>query len=267
MRRASTCLAVLGLALMALPSVASAAPEVSFKAKAVPISGYSETGNIYGAGAAVEAEYKISGTEYGGFPAPLIGVNFYLPKGAKINPKGFKTCPVNTITVEKNPEGCPKGSEAGPAGKVLGVVAFGQTRVPEEAEVKSFYAPNGGLSFFTFGHDPVSLEIPSSGAYTSLTGVGGKGPELKTQIPLVETVPGAPDASVESISIKVGGANGPKNNRKKDNFYGTVPLTCPKGGFPVKTELTFEGVNGGSPTTVTKEIKTPCPTKKAKYAK
>ena len=229
MRRASTCLAVLGLALMALPSVASAAPEVSFKAKAVPIEGYGETGNIYGAGAAVEAEYKISGTEYGGFPAPLIGVNFYLPKGSKINYKGFATCPVNTIKVEKNPEGCPKGSKAGPVGKVLGVVAFGQTRVPEEATVESFYAPGGGLSFFTFGHDPVSLEIPSTGHYTSLTGTGGKGPELVTQIPLVETVPGAPDASVENIAIKVGSAIGPKGKHSsKDAYYGTVPLDVPR---------------------------------------
>ena len=268
MRRASTCLAVLGLALLALPGVASAAPAVVFKAKAVPIEGYKETGNLFGAGAAVEAEYKISGTEYGGFPAPLIGINFYLPTGTKLHPAGFKTCPVNTIAVEKNPEGCPKASKAGPVGKVLGVVAFGSTRVPEEATVESFYAPGGGLSFFTFGHSPVSLEIPSTGHYTSLTGSGGKGPELVTQIPLVETVPGAPDASVEKIAIKVGSAVGPKGaHNKKDIYYGTVPLKCPKGGFPIKTELKFEGVNGGSQTTVTKEIKTACPTKKAKYAK
>jgi hypothetical protein len=268
MRRASTCLAVLGLALLALPGVASAAPEVSFKAKAVPITGYNETGNLLNAGSAVEAEYNISGTEYGGFPAPLIGINFYLPNGAKIHPSGFATCATNIIKEEKEPAKCPAGSKAGPAGKVLGVVAFGSTRVPEEATVESFYAPGGGLNFFTFGHSPVVLEIPSTGKYTSLTGRGGKGPELETQIPLVETVPDAPDASVEKITVKVGSATGPKGKHsKKDKYYGSVPSKCPKGGFPIKTELTFAALGGLTQTTVTKEYKAPCPpgNKKAKY--
>ena len=66
-----------------------------------------------------------------------------------------------------------------------------------------------------------------------------------TQIPLVETVPGAPDASVESIAIKVGGANGPKGKPTKDNFYGTVPLTCPKGGFPRQDRTDLRRLGGG----------------------
>jgi hypothetical protein len=268
MRRASTCLAVLGLALLALPGAASAAPEVTFKAKAVPITGYNETGNLLNAGAAVEAEYNISGTEYGGFPAPLIGVNFYLPNGAKIHPAGFPTCATQIIAVEKEPSRCPAGSKAGPVGKVLGVVAFGTTRVPEEATLESFYAPGGGLNFFTFGHSPVSLEIPSTAKYTSLNGSGGKGPELVAQVPLVETVPGAADASVEKITVKVGSAVGPKGkHNKKDKYYGVVPSKCPKGGFPIKTEMTFAGLSGLTQTTVIKEYKAPCPpgNKKAKY--
>src|ERR1700757_4528201 len=91
MRRASSCLAVLGLAMMALalPGAASAAPTVTFKAKAVPIAGLAHTGNIFGAGAAFESKFKISGTEYGGFPPPLIHVNVYLPAGVKLHTTGF----------------------------------------------------------------------------------------------------------------------------------------------------------------------------------
>src|SRR5882724_4585865 len=55
MRRASICVAVLGLALLAIPSAALAVPTVTFKAKAVPIKGFPHTGNILGAGAAIEA--------------------------------------------------------------------------------------------------------------------------------------------------------------------------------------------------------------------
>ena len=257
MRRASTCLAVLGVALVALTGVASAAPTVTFKATAVPIKGYAHTGNIFGAGAAVQAEYKISGQEYGGFPPPLIGINFYLPGGAKLHPTGFKTCPTKVIAEEKEPAKCPKGSAAGPVGKVLGIVAFGATRVPEEATLESFYAPGGGLNFFTAGHEPVSLEIPSTGKYVA--GPAGFGPKLIATVPLVETVPGAPDASVESINVKVGSATKYKG---KTVYYGTMPMSCPKKYLLVKSELKFAGLGGLAEQTVTTEYKAPCPRKK-----
>src|SRR4051812_38126439 len=132
MRRASTVLAVLALGLLALPAVASATPVVKFKAVAVPIPGFPHTGNILGAGAAVHAEYKIEGTEYGGFPPPIIGVNFYLPTGTVLHTTGFPTCS-KSVLEQVGPSGCKKSSEAGPIGKVVGVVSFGTERVEETA--------------------------------------------------------------------------------------------------------------------------------------
>jgi len=261
MRRASTCLAAICLALLALSGVASAAPTVKFKAEAVPIPGFPKTGNIYGAGAAVQAQYTIEGTEYGGFPPPIIGVNFYLPKGSKLHPSGFPTCPKATLEPSgTGPGGCPKGSAAGPVGHVLGIVAFGKERVPEEATLESFYAPGGGIEFFTSGHSPVSLEILSSGHYVNLGGGEGFGPKLITEVPLVETVPGAPDASVETISVKAGSAI---KKGGKTIYYGTLPKKgqCPKGGFLVKTEVMFAGLGGLAPQTVTATYKAPCPRK------
>jgi hypothetical protein len=264
MRRASTCLAVVGLALLsllALTGVASATPVVKFKAEAVPISGFPHTGNIYGAGAAVKAEYEISGTEYGGFPPPLIGVNFYLPKGTKLHPAGFPTCSKSNLEpAGKGPSACPKGSAAGPVGSALGVVSFGKERVPEELTIESFYAPGGGIEFFSAGHSPVSVEILSSGHYVNLNGGAGFGPKLLTEIPLVETVPGAPDASVEKINVKAGSAI---KKGGKTIYYGMLPKKgqCPKGGFHVKTELMFAGLGGLAPQTVTAEYRAPCPRK------
>ena len=121
------------LRCLALPARASAAPTVTFKAQAVPIPGFPHTGNILGAGAAVQAEYTITGTEYGGFPPPLIGVNFSLPKGTKLHTSGFPTCAEATLE-QFGPIKCPKGSAAGPVGKALGFVDFGTERVQEEAE-------------------------------------------------------------------------------------------------------------------------------------
>ena len=169
MRRASSCLAVAGLAVLALalPGAASAAPTVQFKAAAVPIAGFPHTGNIFGAGAAFESEFKISGTEYGGFPPPLIHVNVYLPAGVKLHTTGFPTCPPADLEPSgKGPKACAK-AKAGPTGSVEGDVAFGKEVVPETATIEGFYAPGGGLEFFTFGHEPVLLEILSKGHFVS----------------------------------------------------------------------------------------------------
>ena len=210
-------------------------------------------------GAAIKAEYTIEGTEYGGFPPPLIGVTFFLPKGTKLHTSGFPTCAKSNLEpAGQGPTACPKGSAAGPVGHVLGIVAFGKTRVPEEATLESFYAPGGGIEFFTAGHSPVSLEILSSAHYVNLGGGHGFGPELISEVPLVETVPGAPDASVEKIVVQAGSAY---KKGGKTYYYGTVPKKgeCPKGGFKIKSELTFAGLGGLTQTTVPVEYKAPCP--------
>jgi len=82
------------------------------------------------------------------------------------------------------------------------------------------------------------------------------GPELISQVPLVETVPGAPDASVQRINIKVGAARG---SGRHAVYYGTVPSTCPKGGFTVRTALTFAGIGGLTQQTVNVQYTAPCP--------
>jgi hypothetical protein len=261
MRRASTCLAVLGLALLALPGAASAIPGLKFKAEAVPIPGYKDTGDILGAGTALQAEYQISGTEYFGSPPPIIGVNFYLPKGSVLHPNGFPTC--SQATVEQlGPIGCPKPSQAGPVGTALGYVTLGGERVEETTEIFSFYKTGGGFIFFTEGRSPVSLEILSPGHYKNYVGGGGYGPELEVTVPEIASLPGAPFASVKTIKVKAGSAIGPKNNPKKDTYYGRVPKKCPKGGFPVKTEVIFaENGEESKPVPVTALYKAPCPKK------
>lgn len=260
MRRASTRLALLGLAVatLGLPAAAGAAPNVTLKVKAVPIPvnpnatggpTWPGTGNILGAGAAIETEYKISGTEYGGFPPPLIGVTFLTPPGTKLHTQGFATCPTS-ILESHEVQKCPKKSSAGPVGSAEGVVAFGGTRVHETLTVQPFFAPGGSLAFFAEGKSPASIEILTKGSFKP--GPGG-GPEFSGAIPLVETVPGAPYGSVESIKVKVGAAF---KQGKKLISYGTVPKKCAKGGFPIKSELSFFG---GAKVAVA--VKAPCPKK------
>jgi hypothetical protein len=258
-RRTVPMLACLAVMALGLPAIAQAAPSVSVHAKIVPIpvnpassksKNYPKTGNILGAGAAVETMITISGTEYGGFPLPLTGANVYLPAGTKLHPQGFATCS-QAILESHEIQKCPKKSIASPLGEVLGVVSFGGTRVDEKATVQAFFTAGGGLAFFTEGRSPASLEVLSTGRFT--TSPKPFGPTLRAEVPLVTTVPEAPYASVESIKIKVGAAY---MKGKKLISYGYVPSKCPKGGFPAKTELTFLG---GETSTTT--IKVPCPKK------
>jgi hypothetical protein len=252
-------LVCLAIAAVCLPAAAFAAPKVTVKAKILPVlknpaspkgGSYPKTGNILGAGASVEAQMTISGTEYGGFPSPLTGVVVYLPSGTKLHPQGFATCS-NAVLESHEVQNCPKKSVASPKGEVLGVVSFGASRVQEKATVQAFFTPGGNIAFFTEGREPTVLEILSTGRFSGASNPFSQ--KLTAVVPLVSTVPGAPYASVLSIKIRVGAAF---MQGKKLISYGTVPKKCPKGGFPAKTELKYL-----SGETSTVSIKVPCPKK------
>jgi hypothetical protein len=83
---------------------------------------------------------------------------------------------------------------------------------------------------------PVSIEILAKGTIT--TAAAPYGPKFQGEVPLIESVPGALDASAESISVKLGAAY---KKGKKTISYGTLPKKCPKGGFPLKAVLSFLG--------------------------
>ena len=249
-RRISACLAVLGLVVLGSSATALAAPTITIKTKALPIPGFPGTGNILGAGAIIQVEGTISGTEYGGFPPPLVGIKFFAPAGAKLHPQGFATCAPSVIENE-GPEPCPKQSIAGPKGSARGIVSFGSERVQETVTVQPFFAPGGSLEFFLDGSTPVSLELLATGHAISASPPFGL--EVVGEVPLIQTVPGALDASAEQGTIKIGAAY---KQGKKTISYVTVPKTCPKGGLPVKVELGFLGG-----TTAEASYKMPCPRK------
>jgi hypothetical protein len=247
MGRRSICAALI-LASLTLAANASAAPTATLKVKAIPIPGFPGTGNILGAGTAVEAEVTISGTEYGGFPSPLTGINIYTPAGLGVNPEGFASCAPSVLEA-RGPAGCPKRSSAGPPGVGLGVVSFGGERVPESVSIQEFFSPTGSLTFYVEGNTPASFELLEPSHWIAAGAPFGH--ELVVEVPLVETAPGADDASVISFKAKVGTAY---KRGKKTVSYLTQPKKCPKGGFPVKMELKFMS---GEITTVS--YKTPCP--------
>jgi len=265
MRRASTCLALLGLTALGalgLPAVSSAAPcsgagpcpTVTLFAKAIPIPGFKGTGNCYGCGTALEIKYTIKGTEGpGGVPSPLTHVNFFVPKGTKIHAGGFVTCTKETLEGPIGPPACPKKSQASPVGSANVAQKIGPETVREAATVQAFFAPGGGLQFYTNAASPISAQlVAATGAYHPVSGLFSQ--EFSSEVKLITTLPEAPPVSTESINLKVGAAY---KKGKETVSYGTAPKKgqCPKGGFPFKSELTFQ-----TGETVTVNYKAPCPT-------
>jgi hypothetical protein len=258
--RACVSSAVLSIVCLLGPAIAVATPTtVTLKLKGVPlpvnpgaVNGptYRGTGNTLGAGTAVEGEYRIGGTEYGGFPPPITSITFLAPAGAKIHADGFTTC--STAILESHEVAhCPKKSVASSTGSVSGVVSFGETRVHETLTLRAFFAPNGELAFYAEGRSPTVIEILGKASFTYAG--GGFGPRFSAAVPLVETVPGAPYGVVETAKLKVGAAF--MQNGKLISYI-TLPKICPKGGFPVRSELKFLI---GEPVTV--NTKMPCPSK------
>jgi hypothetical protein len=251
MRRAFVYPVLLVLASLLLPGIASARPTVTFRPKVLPIPHFPHTGDVLNSGADLESEFKINGTESpGNVPSQLRKVAVYLPAGTRINSAGFKTCSAANLEAT-GPSACSKASVASPVGKAIVAAPIGGTTVEEPATVQAFFAPGGGLNFYNVGTSPIAAIIIAQGHFQS--GGAGFGPELVTEIPPIPSVPGAPNASVLSINVKVGAAI---KKGHKTIYYGATPSKCPKGGFKWKTELTFESGEVVPSTAITK-----CPKK------
>ena len=231
-------------------------PTVTFKAEAVPIPGSAGTGNILGAGATLESEFKIKGSEYGGGPPPLLGVKVFLPVGTVLHTAGFPTCR-RPLIEEGEPQKCPKRSAAGPPGEAKISVVLGDQRIPENLSIKGFYGTSGSLNFAVSGRSPVALKLVARGRYANLKGAGGSGPEAIFTMPLVSTIPGARDASTERIVTTLGSVIA---RRGKPIYSARMPHACPLKNLAFRAELTFaENGAATTPVTVPASYKAPCP--------
>ena len=235
---------------LALPAMAAATPTVSLKAKIVPIPGFPHTGNILGAGADLEVEIGIEGNEYAGGPPPITQIKGFYPKGTKINTKGFTTCSADGARTEGH-RGLPEEVRRRTRGRDEGFVSLGGERVPETVQVSPFLATGGGLDFWIEGNSPVKIEKLAKGSWS----FPASGPVITVEVPLIETLPGAPDASATLIKIKFGGAH---EEGQEDHLLRHRAQELPEGRFPRedRSELPRRAA------TVTAETKVPCPPKK-----
>jgi len=201
-----------------------------------------------GEGTTVTDEFTFSGTEYGGHPEPLTNVTVHLPAGVEGSRTGFATCEASTIET-RGIQGCPPSSLAGPESTITMLVSFGAETVQETGTVQAIFGPGEAINFFVQAHSPVAIEVLMTGTYTVDSAPYSH--VLNLAVPLIETVPGAPHASILSLTLAFGAA---RSEGGSEVHSVTIPQECPIGGFGWLANTTFE-----DGTTTNVSYKSPCP--------
>jgi hypothetical protein len=231
---------VLALLLCAcLPAAACAAQTVKLSAGLTP--------ERLGEGTTIAFSFTIS-TTTGQVPSPLTGVDLLYPAniGLATSGLGLATCTASTLET-LGPEGCPSESQMG-YGTGLVEVPFGPEVLQETTTTKVFMAHlhhgHLGLIFWAIGESPVVAQIVFPGLV--LPAPGPYGGELATTIPLVPTLPGAPDAAVVKLTTTIGPEHLTYYERVRGKYLPyhpsglILPRTCPRGGFQFAARFTFQ---------------------------
>jgi hypothetical protein len=252
-------LAVLTLALIvfvvsaSLAAAAGAAPSAKLSAALVP--------ERLGAGTTIVFGFTIaaSGDQV---PSPLTGIDLYYPAnlGIATSGLGLETCSAAILDAE-GVEGCPSQSLMG-YGKAIVEVPFGPAIIHESTQTTIFMAHlrNGhlGLLFYATGGSPISAQIVFPGLV--LPAESPFGGDLSATIPLVPTLPGAPNAAVVQLDSTIGPMNLTYYERSHGMYLPyrpkgiVLPDSCPHGGFQFAAGFSFEDGTHTSAHTVV-----PCP--------
>jgi hypothetical protein len=203
-----------------------------------------------------EAIFGLPGT----IPTPVINVLGYGPSGLTVNVRGTANCE-RRLLEQDGPAGCPPDSVLGFGGGIA-LLALGSQIVKSSFTLDFFLAPReaGHLSFLIYvdAVSPVPLEPVLTGK--EVQGRGPYGFGLTVEIPLISTVPGASDASVERAYFTLGDQHiayyhAVRGIPQLVHVKGIVlPKTCRGPGLPFTYTVGF--LDG---TSSTDDFTMPCP--------
>lgn len=249
---------VVVLSLAALVITPAVATGVGEKAKlAVRFSPYK-----LGASTTVFMGFQIVGRD-GGVPAPLTHISLSLPGSLGFaTTLGLDTCDIGVLT-EQGPGGCASDAQMGRGVSVVGV-DVGPVLLKEETYVTVLMAPSTGthtkLLIYAEGNSPVQASLIFPGEMVSKNTGEHFSTVIEADVPLVESLPEAPDVSVLSFEASIGpeGLTYYQRIRGKEVPYQprglSLPGACPREGFPFAVHLTFAD---GVATTATATIQCP----------
>jgi hypothetical protein len=201
-------------------------------------------------------------TTTGQVPSPLTSLDLYYPDNLGIGTSGLglETCDAATLEAD-GPEGCPSESQMG-YGKGVVEIPFGPEVLRETTQTMIFMAHvqegHLGLLFYAYGHAPVAAQIVFHGLV--LPASNPFGGDLATTIPLVPTLPGAPNAAVVQLRSTIGPLHLIYYEHTRGRYLPyhprgiVLPRTCPRGGFHFAASFAFEN---GSHTSARTAV--PCP--------
>lgn len=253
MRRTHALLTIAVAGMLAAATGAQAAEHLKLSVSLKP--------EHLGQGTTIGFNLKIT-SDTGPLPPPLTAINLYYPDnlGIALSGVGLDTCPLATLELF-GPDGCPAEAHMG-YGSVLAEIAIGPAIIQEHASLSVLRTTtqNGHISllFFANGQSPVDAQIVFAGAL--LPAEPPFGGLLEIEVPLVASIPGAPDVAVTEIL----GTLGPQHltyyrpTGRKFVAYTPqgilLPRHCPRNGFPFAAELAFLG---GTHTRAAASV--PCP--------
>jgi len=182
-------------------------------------------------------------------PPPLQTVDLSYPEnlGIALSGLGLETCTAPTLEM-LGPAGCPPNSLMG-HGTAFGEIPFGPAIIHESASVAIVRAEdeNGqiALLFDAQGISPVEANLVFTGVL--LPSVRPYGGDIRIDVPLVPSLPEAPDVAVVGLQATLG----PAGLTYYEHVHGTtvpytprgilLPARCPHTGFPFAASIAFVG--------------------------
>jgi hypothetical protein len=198
----------------------------------------------------------------GGLPSPLTGLSLHLPAGINYvtTTLGLSICQPAAL-LAKGLAGCSPNSRLG-FGSALVEVPFGTGSGHEIPEIQALMGPphNGNIVvlFYANGQEPVYAQIVFEGELVA--GSNALGGDLNAAIPLIPSVTNGPPVSILNVESTIGPSHLTYYKHvhgKKVAFHPrgvSVPLRCPRGGFPFSANFNFlDGTSTAAATVV------PCP--------
>jgi hypothetical protein len=247
-------------ALAAALTLLACVPSTALATQSVKLSaGFSP--DRPGASTTISFGFQIS-AEHSQIPSPLTGIDLRYPAdlGLGTSDLGLATCLPSSLQIF-GPAGCPANSRMG-YGSAFAEIPIGPVLVGEPASITLLAGPaqEGHLDFLVYAlaEIPVYAQIIFSALL--LPEPAPFGGRLHFDVPLVPSLPEAPDVAVVRLRTTLGsrGLTYYERVHGKTIAYRPngilLPSSCPRGGFPFAANLSFQdGTHAHAATRV------PCP--------
>jgi hypothetical protein len=233
----------LAVAALAVPAQASANPTSALDMAATLLD--QPPGQPWAVNLSLGAHF---GSDDGGIPPILTHMTFKFPH-AKVNGSQFPTCTLDKLKA-KGPSGCPAGSRIGQGRAMVDAIGL-----KIGATVIAFNGPGSDSNrqevIYAKADPGIDVTLYFAG---TLKKIGGQfGYQLDITVPPIPTIPGAPDASVDSFNVAVGGRT-KKHGRKIS--YIDAPTSCPSAGLPFAGSFQFrDGTSSSASATISCTLK------------